>query len=90
MPPHQLASQPTAVVDIVPVASLRKAVVSVGGMTCASCVGNIETAIRMRDGIATIAVNLMTEKANVEYDSAVITSDEIVEVCMLKFLAGST
>lgn len=85
---HRAESQPTAIVDIVPAARLRRAVLSVGGMTCASCVGNIETAMRMRDGIATITVNLITEKANVEYDSAAITPDEIVEVDML-FLTGS-
>ncbi len=39
----------------------------VKGMTCASCVGRVERALRKLDGVLSAAVNLATEKASVEY-----------------------
>ncbi|MFC4929728.1 heavy metal translocating P-type ATPase [Massilia sp. GCM10023247] len=35
------------------------------GMTCASCVGRVEAALRRVDGVASVAVNLATERAEV-------------------------
>lgn len=42
----------------------------IGGMTCASCVGRVERALRKLDGVATAQVNLATEVAAVAYDPA--------------------
>ncbi|WP_448624041.1 heavy metal translocating P-type ATPase [Geodermatophilus sp. URMC 64] len=42
---------------------------TVGGMTCASCVGRVEKALRRVDGVREAAVNLATETATVEYDA---------------------
>jgi Cu+-exporting ATPase len=38
------------------------------GMTCASCVGRVERALRSVDGVQQATVNLVTEKATVSWD----------------------
>lgn len=43
----------------------------VEGMTCASCVGSIERALKAVPGIETVSVNLATERANIITDSTV-------------------
>ncbi len=52
---------------------------NVGGMTCASCVANVERAIKKLDGIITATVNLTTEKAKVEFDPTKVQLRDIVE-----------
>jgi P-type Cu+ transporter len=42
---------------------------SIEGMTCASCVGRVERAIRAVPGVADVSVNLATERAEVRFDS---------------------
>jgi Au+-exporting ATPase len=37
----------------------------IGGMSCASCVGRVEAALRKVEGVGTVAVNLATERAEV-------------------------
>jgi Cu+-exporting ATPase len=39
---------------------------SVGGMTCASCVGRVERALRKLPGVRDVSVNLATEQAHVD------------------------
>ncbi|MEJ8821981.1 heavy metal translocating P-type ATPase [Variovorax humicola] len=48
--------------------------ISVGGMTCASCVGRVERALRQVPGVTGAAVNLATESARVAW-----TGDEMGE-----------
>ena len=43
----------------------------VEGMTCASCVGSIERALKAVPGVETVSVNLATERANIITDSTV-------------------
>lgn len=43
----------------------------VEGMTCASCVGSIERALKAVPGVETASVNLATERANITTDSTV-------------------
>ena len=43
----------------------------VEGMTCASCVGSIERALKAVPGVETVSVNLATECANITTDSTV-------------------
>ena len=45
----------------------RKADLGVTGMSCASCVGRVEKALKKVPGILDVSVNLATEKATVEY-----------------------
>ncbi|MGI8421848.1 MAG: heavy metal translocating P-type ATPase, partial [Gaiellaceae bacterium] len=48
------------------------------GMTCASCATRIERKLNKLDGV-TASVNYATEKAAVEYDPAVVTTEALVE-----------
>ncbi|MFC1987085.1 heavy metal translocating P-type ATPase [Chloroflexota bacterium] len=48
----------------------KKTSFGVSGMTCVSCVSHIEKALKELDGVSSVNVNLATEKATVEYDSA--------------------
>ena len=41
--------------------------IPVGGMTCASCVGRVERAIRAVEGVDSASVNLATERAHVSF-----------------------
>ena len=41
------------------------------GMSCASCVGRIEIALRKVEGVASVAVNLATGRAEIRADPAV-------------------
>ena len=40
----------------------------IGGMTCASCVGRVEKALKKLDGVRDARVNLATETAAVDFD----------------------
>ena len=40
---------------------------SIGGMTCAACVGHVEAALRGVEGVESAAVNLAAERATVRY-----------------------
>ncbi|NJE04668.1 heavy metal translocating P-type ATPase [Thermococcus sp. M36] len=55
----------------------RDAVIKIGGMTCASCVRTIETALKELPGVLDVRVNLATETANVTYDPTVVEMDDI-------------
>ena len=46
-------------------------------MTCASCAGIVEGAIKELPGVKEAAVNLATEKARVVYDPALVNPDKI-------------
>src|SRR4030065_2527815 len=48
----------------------EKASLSIGGMTCASCVSHVEEALKGVHGVKGVVVNLATNKALVEYDPA--------------------
>ena len=47
--------------------AVAKTTFSVGGMTCASCVANIEKALAKVPGVISATVNLASEKATVQY-----------------------
>ncbi len=46
----------------------QTATITVGGMTCAACANRVERAIAKLDGVQSVSVNLITEKATVVYD----------------------
>ena len=50
----------------------------IGGMTCASCVGRIEKALRAVPGVAEASVNLATERASVRYLRGVVDTGELI------------
>jgi Cu+-exporting ATPase len=50
----------------------KKAILKIGGMTCASCAQTIENTLKQTAGIAEANVNLATEKAVITYDPETI------------------
>ena len=53
-----------------------KTTLSVGGMTCAACVSNVENALNAVLGVVEAGVNLATEKATVEHVAGVSGPDD--------------
>lgn len=45
---------------------------TVTGMTCANCVNNIQSNLMQKNGIRKVLISLLTEKAEIEYDSNVM------------------
>ncbi len=58
----------------------KKASFAVTGMTCASCAGHVEKALRELDGVVSVSVNLASEKAAVEYDPSRLGMDDFRRV----------
>lgn len=50
------------------------------GMTCASCVNTIESALKGTDGVARAAINFATEKATIEFDPKMLKESDLVKV----------
>jgi Cu+-exporting ATPase len=48
------------------------------GMTCASCVRNVERAIARQPGVLSVSVNLATEKASVQYAPDLVRRGDLV------------
>ena len=55
----------------------ERVTISVGGMTCASCVAKVEGSLEKVAGVSDAAVNLATEEATVEYDASSTTLDDL-------------
>ena len=72
-----LADMMKAVTDIGYEILLDKAQLHITGMTCTSCVTNIETAVGDLPGVVKIVVSLSTESASLEYVSGVTSLNEI-------------
>ncbi|MDZ7718199.1 MAG: heavy metal translocating P-type ATPase [Balneolaceae bacterium] len=53
--------------------------IDVKGMSCASCVGNVESAIKNTPGVKEVSVNLATEKATVQFYSGATNASKIIE-----------
>jgi Cu+-exporting ATPase len=53
------------------------ALFDIEGMTCASCVRNVERALGRVEGVRTASVNFGTEQATVDYDPAVVSIDDL-------------
>lgn len=49
----------------------------VTGMTCASCVATIESFLRNTEGVKSVSVGLLNERADVEYEPEVISPEQI-------------
>ncbi|XP_059201718.1 copper-transporting ATPase 1 [Centropristis striata] len=59
-----------------------KCYIQIGGMTCASCVANIERNLKNEAGIYSVLVALMASKAEVRYNPEVIEPVKIAECVM--------
>ena len=60
-------------------ARVQRAMLPIGGMTCAACVRHVERALKKADGVVSVNVNLATERATVEYVPGVGTLDAFKE-----------
>lgn len=49
------------------------------GMTCASCVRNVERALKKTDGVEAASVNLATERATVSFDPSQLNVNQLVQ-----------
>ena len=58
---------------------IRTTSISVHGMTCQSCVRNIESGLKDREGVVSIEVSLEKKTALVTYDHSKITEHNIAE-----------
>ncbi|KAM6426907.1 copper-transporting ATPase 1 isoform 1-T2 [Liasis olivaceus] len=57
-----------------------KCYIQITGMTCASCVANIERNLKREDGICSVLVALMAGKAEVRYDPSIIQPPTVAEM----------
>ncbi|MFN8530115.1 MAG: heavy metal-associated domain-containing protein [Anaerolineae bacterium] len=48
------------------------------GMTCASCVRNVERALKKTEGVQDTVVNLATEKASITFDPASVNVAQMI------------
>ena len=58
--------------------AITKKTFKVKGMHCASCVLTIEKSLKKVEGVSEASVNLVTEKATVEYDPDKTTDDKLI------------
>ncbi|XP_051025542.1 copper-transporting ATPase 2 isoform X2 [Acomys russatus] len=61
-------------------AAPQKCIVQIRGMTCASCVSNIERSLQRHAGILSVLVALMSGKAEVKYNPEVIQPPGIAQL----------
>ncbi|KAK1876793.1 Copper-transporting ATPase 2 [Dissostichus eleginoides] len=59
---------------------VQKCFICVIGMTCASCVANIERNLLKEQGIVTVLVSLMAGKAEVKYDSEIMNAAAVTQL----------
>ncbi|MDQ7079155.1 MAG: heavy metal translocating P-type ATPase [Paracoccaceae bacterium] len=53
---------------------------SVQGMTCASCVGRVERALKQAEGVISASVNLANESAHIVFSSGLTTAEQLAEI----------
>jgi Cu+-exporting ATPase len=53
--------------------------VSITGMTCAACANRIEKGLQKMNGVTSASVNYATEKAHIQYDDKLLTSQQVEE-----------
>jgi Cu+-exporting ATPase len=58
----------------------QEVTLSIENMTCASCVGRVEKALKAGAGVLDASVNLATETATVRFTAGIITGAEIAEI----------
>ena len=58
---------------------MKKEIIKIKGMHCASCAANISSALTKQDGIKTANVNFATERASVDFDESKIGLEKIKE-----------
>ena len=57
----------------------NKIELNVVGMTCAACSARVEKALNKKEGVNKAVINLLGEKATIEYDSEKLSPKDLVE-----------
>lgn len=57
----------------------EKQTFDISGMTCAACATKIEKRLSKMEGVSTVSVNFALENLSVEYDSAQVTTSEMMD-----------
>jgi Cu+-exporting ATPase len=60
--------------------STKKVTIDVLGMTCAACSSRIEKTLNKQDGVESVAVNLLANRATIEFDQDKIKESEIIKI----------
>ncbi|KAM9328351.1 copper-transporting ATPase 2 [Pholidichthys leucotaenia] len=60
--------------------TVQKCFISIMGMTCASCVANIERNLVKQSGIVSVLVSLMAGKAEVKYNSNILDAAAVTQL----------
>ncbi len=59
---------------------MRKEIIGIEGMHCASCVSAIENSLKRKEGVLDVKVNLSTEKAYIEFDEKRVKREELEKI----------
>lgn len=59
--------------------SIEKINIDINGMTCAACSSRVEKALNKKDGVTNAVVNLLGQKATIEFDSDKTQPNELVK-----------
>ena len=57
---------------------MRKELLDITGMSCSACSSRIEKVVSRMEGVEEIAVNLLTNKAQITYDESKLDSTAII------------
>ena len=57
--------------------NIKRIIVPIEGMTCASCVARVEKSISKVAGVKNVSVNLATEKAMIEFEHDKVELDKL-------------
>lgn len=52
---------------------------NIGGMTCSACQAHVEKSVKALEGVSKVEVNLLLNNMTVEYDEAVVSSQDIID-----------
>ena len=58
---------------------MKKEKFNVQGMTCSACAGHVEKAVKKTEGVSSVAVNLLQNSMQVEYDGSPATAVAIID-----------
>jgi Cu+-exporting ATPase len=58
---------------------MTRVLLNISGMTCAACQAHVQKALQKQPGVHDAVVNLMTQEATVDYDSAAVTPERLIE-----------
>ncbi len=58
----------------------KKISVDVLGMTCAACSTRVEKALNKQEGVKTATVNLLANKASIEFDESKVKKEDLIKL----------